>query len=518
MPVIRSIKWRIVPQITLAIALIVLGSLAGSWIGRLVIIRSDRGHMLSLSNQLLKRADFVFAEADTILSMANETGFPFCSNDEINHLRDALFDTKYLKDIGRVRDGAFHCSAVFGSAKPTPLAKPDLATNDGTLVYANTPLAISNTTAPIIGRGNANVVLDPTAFDAMADPNYSFGILFKPPGAQNPVAMFGGLNAGKRREKLPEGAGRDGDIVFRNLCGERACVSLQAHVKDLEEDAFPIEASITGLGGTLGGALALIILLLQRKRLSLGARLAQALDKRRLTVVYQPIVDIGTNTPRSAEALVRWTDGKDTISPYIFIPVAEDEGLIKRITLYVLERVLADMNTFLQADRTFRINVNISAADLVDPAFASALEQRLRQANVGSEQLGLEITERSTANAAAAVDAIRTLRARGHRIYIDDFGTGYSSLAYLGNLNVDGIKIDKSFTQTIGTGSVTVSIVPQIIDMARVLNLGIVVEGIETATQRDYFAGLQTPIDGQGWFYSKPVSAAALQELVQEKF
>ncbi|MBR7513256.1 EAL domain-containing protein, partial [Mycobacterium tuberculosis] len=86
--------------------------------------------------------------------------------------------------------------------------------------------------------------------------------------------------------------------------------------------------------------------------------------------------------------------------------------------------------------------------------------------NVGSEQLGLEITERSTANAAAAVDAIRTLRARGHRIYIDDFGTGYSSLAYLGNLNVDGIKIDKSFTQTIGTGSVTVSIVPQIIDMA----------------------------------------------------
>ncbi|MCP5810271.1 EAL domain-containing protein, partial [Klebsiella pneumoniae] len=82
---------------------------------------------------------------------------------------------------------------------------------------------------------------------------------------------------------------------------------------------------------------------------SLGARLAQALDKRRLTVVYQPIVDIGTNTPRSAEALVRWTDGKDTISPDIFIPVAEDEGLIKRITLYVLERVLADMNTFLQA-------------------------------------------------------------------------------------------------------------------------------------------------------------------------
>jgi sensor c-di-GMP phosphodiesterase-like protein len=106
------------------------------------------------------------------------------------------------------------------------------------------------------------------------------------------------------------------------------------------------------------------------------------------------------------------------------------------------------------------------------------------------------------------------LRSSGHRIFIDDFGTGYSSLAYLGELNVDGIKIDRSFTQTIGTGSVSVSIVPQIIGMAHVHHLDIVVEGIETPAQRDYFAALVPKVDGQGWLFGRPASAASIREML----
>ncbi|SDP80488.1 sensor c-di-GMP phosphodiesterase, contains CSS-motif sensor and EAL domain [Phyllobacterium sp. OV277] len=516
MSVLRPSKWKIAPQITLVVILVFLGCWAGSWIGRLVIIRSDRGHMLALSNQLLKRAEKVFNEADLVLSRTNGSEHPFCSEEEVDYLRNMLFETKYLKDIGRVKDGAFHCSAVYGPAKaPSPLAKPDLETDDGILVYANTPLAISSATAPIIGNKNANVVLDPTAFDALNDPIYSFGIMFNPSGNQNPLGIFGTLNLGLQLEKLSEGAGRDGDIVFRNVCNARSCVTLHAKVRDLEDSAFPIEASIIGLGGALGGAVGVIMLLLQQKRLSIGARLTEALDRQSLTVEYQPIIDIQSNEPRSAEALVRWIDNGEAISPDIFIPVAEEEGLIGRVTLYVIDRVFADMGPFLQKDRRFRINVNISASDLIDPEFVPTLANRLKRANIQTEQLGLEITERSTANAAAAVDAIHLLRSRGHRIYIDDFGTGYSSLAYLGELNVDGIKMDKSFTQTVGTGSVTVSIVPQIIEMARVLGLSIIVEGIETAMQRDYFAGLKTEIGGQGWFYGRPVNAMAMQKLIQ---
>ncbi|QND55001.1 EAL domain-containing protein (plasmid) [Phyllobacterium sp. 628] len=471
--------------------------------------------MHALSSQLLKRAEAVFNEADVILSKVNASDMTFCSDKELAYLRNVLFTTKYLKDIGRVKDGKFYCSAVFGAAEqPAPLAQPNITTVNGALIYADTPLAISNLSAPIIGRGNANVVLDPAAFDAFNDPAYPFGIMFSPSDEQNPIGIFGSIHKGVQTNGLTENAGREGDIVYRNQCHGQACVSLHAHVQDLEAAAFPIEASIALLGGALGGALGVILLLLLRKRLSLGTRLSRALDKRLLKVEYQPIIHLQTGETRSAEALVRWRDGKEVISPDIFIAVAEKEGLIGRLTLYVIDRVLLEMGDFLKKYPDFRININISADDLMDPRFSSLLAARLKQAGVRSQQVGLEITERSTANAGPAVQAIHQLRSQGHKIYIDDFGTGYSSLAYLGELNVDGIKLDKSFTQTVGTRSITVSIVPQIIDMALAHNLAIVVEGIETSQQQDYFATLDTSVDGQGWLCGKPADAAALQKLV----
>jgi sensor c-di-GMP phosphodiesterase-like protein len=105
----------------------------------------------------------------------------------------------------------------------------------------------------------------------------------------------------------------------------------------------------------------------------------------------------------------------------------------------------------------------------------------------------------------------------GHRVYIDDFGTGYSSLSYLHDLSVDGIKIDRAFTMAIGTGSVTVSIIPQILAMAAALNLQVTVEGIETVEQADYFAASELPLLAQGWYFGYPLPAAELHRLLQKQ-
>ncbi|HMF66350.1 MAG TPA: EAL domain-containing protein [Phyllobacterium sp.] len=104
------------------------------------------------------------------------------------------------------------------------------------------------------------------------------------------------------------------------------------------------------------------------------------------------------------------------------------------------------------------------------------------------------------------------------RVYLDDFGTGYSSLANLQELSVDTIKIDRAFTSTVGTASVRVSLVPQILDMASALELGVVVEGIETLEQREYFAGATPPCDGQGWFISRPLTLAQLMVFHKKRF
>jgi sensor c-di-GMP phosphodiesterase-like protein len=136
-------------------------------------------------------------------------------------------------------------------------------------------------------------------------------------------------------------------------------------------------------------------------------------------------------------------------------------------------------------------------------------------AGIRPSAIGLELTERSTADPVMATEALARLKQAGFLVYIDDFGTGYSSLAYLHRLAVNFIKIDRVFTQTIGTGSVTASVVPQILDLARTLNLQVVVEGIETEEQAAYFCNEFPGARAQGWLFGRAVAAENLRRMIQ---
>ena len=152
--------------------------------------------------------------------------------------------------------------------------------------------------------------------------------------------------------------------------------------------------------------------------------------------------------------------------------------------------------------------MNITTQDLSDPAFFIHLESSLKAANIKPQAVGLELTERSTAEQSLVANAIAELKHAGHAVYIDDFGTGYSSLAYLHKLDAYAIKIDRTFTQTVGTEAVTASVVPQILDIAAGFGLHVVVEGVESAEQVEYFRQAGRGIQAQGWFYGKAAPAA----------
>jgi sensor c-di-GMP phosphodiesterase-like protein len=128
--------------------------------------------------------------------------------------------------------------------------------------------------------------------------------------------------------------------------------------------------------------------------------------------------------------------------------------------------------------------------------------------------VAIEITESSTVRRGAAIETIRILRENGHSVHIDDFGTGYSSLSYLQDLSVDAIKIDRSFTQAVGTESVVVAILPQILAMAEALKLEVIVEGVETTEQANYFASFAQPLFVQGWLFGRPVPPGEFQGLL----
>jgi len=220
-----------------------------------------------------------------------------------------------------------------------------------------------------------------------------------------------------------------------------------------------------------------------------------------------------------AEALARWTDEEgNVVSPDVFIRIAEDHGFVGEITRQVVKRALRDFAETLRQHPDFHISVNATAMDLCDPEFLSMLDGSLKQAKVQPKSLAIEITESSTASREEAMETIRNLRARGHSIHIDDFGTGYSNLSYLLYISVDTIKIDQAFTKVIGTDAVSAAILPQILAMAKSLGLEVIVEGIETEQQKNYFFQPTLHMYGQGWLFGRPVPAEEFHILLAENW
>ena len=216
-------------------------------------------------------------------------------------------------------------------------------------------------------------------------------------------------------------------------------------------------------------------------------------------------MSLSTGKIVGAEALARWpqTDGS-YLSPDIFITLAEETGLTEPLTRLIIETVFEDMGKWLKQHPEQHISINVEAADLASEKLPTLLSKRLNRYQLAPSQIALELTERGFADPKTSSPIVARYRKAGHAIYIDDFGTGYSSLSYLQNLDVDILKIDKSFVDALEYKNVT----PHIIEMAKTLKLKMVAEGIETANQEDWLRQHGVHY-GQGWLYSKALPKEA---------
>mgnify|MGYP000232788654 CR=1 FL=1 len=253
------------------------------------------------------------------------------------------------------------------------------------------------------------------------------------------------------------------------------------------------------------------------KRLRLIADLRNAIERHELTLAYQPKVSLTSGAIVGVEALARWLHPEfGGIAPDVFIPLAESTGLMKALTINVLDAALADCARLQREGVDLDFAVNVSAANLHDADFSEQVGSLLQKWRVAPARLMIEITESAVmSDAQRALQSLRTLDAMGVGISVDDFGTGYSSLAYLKRLPVDEIKIDKSFIQDLVPGSEGAKIVRSIIDLGHNLALTVVAEGVENNATRDYLKSLACN-SAQGYFYARPMPVEALRVWLRE--
>jgi diguanylate cyclase (GGDEF)-like protein len=248
------------------------------------------------------------------------------------------------------------------------------------------------------------------------------------------------------------------------------------------------------------------------ERLQLLADLRTAIDEKALYVAYQPQVDLDSGRTVGVEALVRWDHPvRGPIGPEEFIPLAENSGLIYPLTAFVLDTALGQVARWRGAGHDLRIAVNLSARHLSDPVLPDLVAGTAAIHEVPLSALVLEVTETGILADATRTDVvIRALRQRGVAVSIDDYGTGNASLGYLQRLEIDELKIDRSFVSNIGTDSHDLIIVRSTIELALALGLRVVAEGIEdepTTKALREFGG----VIGQGYHLGRPVAPAEIK-------
>ena len=241
------------------------------------------------------------------------------------------------------------------------------------------------------------------------------------------------------------------------------------------------------------------------KRLEMRQELARAVvDLGQMSVVFQPVVDLGSNQVVAVEALLRWHHPtRGLIPPAAFIPVAEDTGLIHPLGLFILDRACQWLRTWHDAGHQLDVHVNVSTRQLEDESFVTRCSDTIRVHGLPPTAVVLEVTESIPASPDQRA-ALARLHDLGVRIAIDDFGTGYAGWGYLAELPVDILKLDRSFVSCLGSEQ-TLDVVRAIIDVATAHGVVVVAEGIERAEERSILVGLGCH-QGQGWHFAEAVA------------
>lgn len=469
----------------------------------------------AMSGELLRRVETMGVEAvDAYRQLDQAHLAPPCSDQGLMLMRDIGMKSDFLQAVGYVENERLRCSSFGDYGEGLPLGPVAYVSSRGTRVRPSVDLGQGNDRRFLVfEQGDYAAAVHASALlDVFTDkPDISFGLFGRASGM--PLAVHGSFDpAWTRRlgggDKVTFFDGKHLVAIQKSTSFDVAAYAAVPTVQ-VNKRLHEIATLLLPVALLLGFGLSMAVFLLARQQNSMPATLRLALKRREFTVHYQPIVELDTGRMVGAEALLRWPRDGAAVRPDLFIPAAEEAGLIGQFTDYVLDQVTRDMPAFLGRHPDCYISINLASTDLHASRIVESLKGLLAVPGMSASNLMVEMTEHSFIDVERASQAVKAIRALGIRVAIDDFGTGFSSLSHLAMLKTDCLKIDKVFVDAIGTTAATGEVALHIIHMAESLGLTVIGEGIETEAQARFLREYGVEY-GQGWLYARAQPMADL--------
>jgi len=474
----------------------------------------------AMAGEVLRRTNAAGDQAaQTLVRLQSMEDADPCSEARIAMMRDLDMTSSYLQLVGHVEEGRLLCSSMGRHHEGIELGPPEYVSSLGASMRSAIDLGVANGRRfLVVERDGIAVAMHPESLvDTFLDrPDVSLGVygysgehLLSGRGVFE-VAWMSRL---ADQESLRFFDGRH--LVVLQRSDPYDLVAYVAVPEPYLRDRLYRSASVLVPVSLLVGVLLLVgILRLARQQTSLPAALRAGLRRREFVVHYQPIVELTSRRIVGFEALLRWpAGGASGPRPDVFIPAAEDCGLIGQFTDYVIAQVAVDLPRLLAKRPDTYLSINLASSDLHSDRIIQALRGLVESGSIRPANLVVEATEHGFLDIEAAKRVIAGIRALGIRVAVDDFGTGYSSLSQLTQLETDYLKIDKVFVEAVGTDAVTSEVALHIIQIARSLRLSVIGEGVESELQAAFLRdnGVQW---AQGWLFSKAVPIEEALELL----
>jgi len=493
--------------------------LVSDWVIRRVAIEQGRVELESMAGTMLEHAEGVLDSASEALTSLARGGVHDCSPTSIAFIGEAVFTHPPLKEIGVYDAGDRIVCSNFGPARMAMDRTGALSVKGGQFDLAMIPTRIPGHQALGLrrdddgggGGGGLAAIIESSAvlMELLHGSRRASGHARVELADGTLVDLAGQTRAGV--------LARDPEMIeIRRASARYPVVAAVAAPRSALVQPFMHLANYAKVGsGALGVILLCVVAVSARRRPTLEAEIDAAMAAGEFIPFYQPIVDATEGRASGCEVLLRWSKPNgELVRPDVFIPFAEATGQIIPITARLMRRVADDLDAICREQEDFSVSINLVAEHFATAEIVGEVRAAFAAGAVRPGNLIFEITERRPlTNLNKAREVMSALQVLGCRIALDDAGTGHSGLAYIQNLGMDVIKIDRMFVDAIGNDAAKAPVVDALIDLGHELGMNIVAEGVETEEQFAYLRARGVRFF-QGFLFARPMPCDSFRRFV----